>query len=114
MKEYYVYIHYLVDNKEIFYVGKGTGKRAWSKSSRSLEWKEKTKNAYNVWIIKTFHSEEEAFQLRELNELVQKAIAVDDFSAEELQGLGFNREEFEEPPRLKVSVLNPSTQKIRS
>lgn len=62
MKEYYVYIHYLVDNKEIFYVGKGTGKRAWSKSSRSLEWKEKTKNAYNVWIIKTFHSEEEAFQ----------------------------------------------------
>lgn len=57
MKEYYVYIHYLVDNKEIFYVGKGTGKRAWSKSSRSLEWKE-----YNVWIIKTFHSEEEAFQ----------------------------------------------------
>ena len=36
MKEYYVYIHYLVDNKEIFYVGKGTGNRAWSKNSRSL------------------------------------------------------------------------------
>ncbi|MGE4349983.1 MAG: acyl-CoA dehydrogenase [Candidatus Berkiella sp.] len=66
--------------------------------------------AFNAKIL----SEEEAFQLRELNELVQKAIAVDDFSAEELQGLGFNREEFEEPPRLKVSVLNPSTQKIRS
>lgn len=62
MKEYYVYIHYLVDNKEIFYVGKGTGNRAWSKNSRSLEWKEKTKNAYNVWIVKTFSSEEEAFQ----------------------------------------------------
>lgn len=62
MKEYYVYIHYLVDSKEIFYVGKGTGKRAWSKSSRSLEWKEKTKNAYNVLIVKTFSSEEEAFQ----------------------------------------------------
>ena len=62
MKEYYVYIHYLVDSKEIFYVGKGTGKRAWSKSSRSLEWKEKTKNSYNVLILKTFSSEEEAFQ----------------------------------------------------
>lgn len=62
MKEYYVYIHYLVDNKEIFYVGKGTGKRAWSKNSRSLEWKEKTKNPYRVLIIKTFSSEEEAFQ----------------------------------------------------
>lgn len=62
MEEYYVYIHYLVDNKEIFYVGKGTDKRAWSKNSRSLEWKEKTKNAYSVLIVKTFSSEEEAFQ----------------------------------------------------
>lgn len=62
MKEYYVYIHYLVDNKEIFYIGKGTGKRAWSKNSRNREWKEKTKKAYNVLIIKTFSSEEEAFQ----------------------------------------------------
>ena len=62
MKEYYVYIHYLVNNKEIFYVGKGTDKRAWSKNSRSLEWKEKTKNDYRVLIIKTFYSEEEAFQ----------------------------------------------------
>jgi len=35
--DYYVYLHKTLDG-EVFYVGKGTGKRAKSKAYRSKEW----------------------------------------------------------------------------
>ena len=29
-KQFYVYLHHRADSKEVFYVGKGSGRRAWS------------------------------------------------------------------------------------
>lgn len=37
---FYVYIHRKKTNGEVFYVGKGCGKRAWSKGDRSKFWKD--------------------------------------------------------------------------
>lgn len=38
-KGYYVYVHRRADTGEVFYVGKGFGKRAWKKTTRSEWWK---------------------------------------------------------------------------
>lgn len=38
MRSYYVYIHKTVDTDEIFYVGKGFGRRAFSKDNRNRFW----------------------------------------------------------------------------
>lgn len=38
-KRYYVYAHYTKDTKELFYIGKGTGHRAYCKNSRNKHWK---------------------------------------------------------------------------
>jgi hypothetical protein len=35
----YVYGHYKADTGELFYIGKGTGKRAWSRYYRNQHWK---------------------------------------------------------------------------
>jgi hypothetical protein len=34
----YVYGHYKADTGELFYIGKGTGKRAWARDSRNAHW----------------------------------------------------------------------------
>ena len=39
--DYYVYIHKQKDTGQVFYVGKGRGRRAWSAYSRSKFWKSK-------------------------------------------------------------------------
>lgn len=53
-------------------------------------------------------TEDEVVQLREVNELIQKAIAVDDFAPEEFAGMGFKSSGQSAP---KVAVLNPTVQK---
>lgn len=40
MNNYYVYLHRKATNGEVFYVGKGSGNRAWSKCDRSKFWKD--------------------------------------------------------------------------
>lgn len=37
---YYVYGHYTKDTGDLFYIGKGTGNRAWMKNNRSKKWHE--------------------------------------------------------------------------
>jgi hypothetical protein len=60
---YYVYLHYFSDSKEIFYIGKGCKKRAWSKH-RSFVWKKLTEGReYVVSIIETELNELEAFEI---------------------------------------------------
>lgn len=63
-KNYYVYEHYNIDNNEIFYVGKGSGRRYNDIYKRNKEWKEYVKtNNYNVRIIKYFgNNEKEAYK----------------------------------------------------
>lgn len=62
---FYVYIHRKL-NGEIFYVGKGRDKRAWSPHGRNTFWKNTVlKYEYNVSIIEDNLSESQAFELEE-------------------------------------------------
>lgn len=49
MNNYYVYLHRKATNGEVFYVGKGSGNRAWSKGNRSKFWKD-TANKYGFTV----------------------------------------------------------------
>ena len=64
-RDYYVYVH-KDPNGEVFYVGKGTGRRAWSQD-RDRVWhryvSEKLAGRYEVEIIKNGLNEEEALEL---------------------------------------------------
>lgn len=58
----YVYGHYKADTGELFYIGKGIGKRAWSKSGRNRYWKfVNNKHGFTVKILHDDLSDEEAF-----------------------------------------------------
>lgn len=64
--KYYVYYHIDSDTKEILYIGKGSGDRAWrfNKKERNPLWQEyKLNNNLEVKIIASFLSELEAFAI---------------------------------------------------
>ena len=59
----YVYGHYKADTGELFYIGKGTGKRAWSTKDRNNRWMYTVdKHGIEVKILYKNLSEEDAFQ----------------------------------------------------
>lgn len=61
-EKFYVYIHKRKTDNSIFYVGKGSGNRAFSKSGRSPHWRNIVrKNDYTVEIVKYFSCEAEAY-----------------------------------------------------
>lgn len=65
-KIFYVYAHIRLDTNKVFYVGKGKGKRAFSKSSRNKYWHNITrKTKYSVEIIATNLTEKDAFDLEQ-------------------------------------------------
>ena len=52
MDNYYLYRHIRLDTNEVFYIGIGTGKRAYSKFSRNRYWKHIVNNTdYEVEIV---------------------------------------------------------------
>lgn len=58
----YVYGHYKADTNELFYIGKGIGRRAWSKSGRNRHWKfVANKHGFIVKILHDNLTDEEAF-----------------------------------------------------
>lgn len=61
-KKYYTYIHKTPDG-EVFYVGKGTGRRAFSNGHRSPEWNAIVQKHKGLTILKVneFSTEEEAY-----------------------------------------------------
>jgi hypothetical protein len=60
---FYVYAHQRLDDDSIFYIGKGTGKRAWGKRD-NRHWKNIVKKAdYRVLIIQDQMNETDAFTL---------------------------------------------------
>jgi len=64
MKKYYIYAHLRKDTNNIFYIGKGSGNRAYFENNRSLFWKRiVNKYGYNVKILKSNLTEEEAYNL---------------------------------------------------
>lgn len=63
---YYVYFHKECSTGEIFYVGKGHGKRAWDTKSRNSRWESKVTSLSGGWqveIVQDNLSENEAFDL---------------------------------------------------
>jgi len=61
---FYVYAHRRHDTGDVFYVGKGTGKRAWVKSGRNSLWSRTAKkHGFDVEIIHRYLTEQEAFAL---------------------------------------------------
>ena len=63
--DYYVYVHKIKSTSEIFYVGKGRGKRAYNKSTiRNSKWETITKsNEWEVEILQHGMTSDEAFDL---------------------------------------------------
>jgi DNA polymerase III gamma/tau subunit len=60
---YYVYGHYKKDTGELFYIGKGTKKRAWLKRRKNPHWSNVVnKHGLEVRILEDFLTEEQAFQ----------------------------------------------------
>ena len=58
----YIYAHYTKDTNELFYIGKGTGNRAWNIWKRNPYWKNKVqKHGLVVKILHDNLTEEEAF-----------------------------------------------------
>jgi hypothetical protein len=70
-KKFYVYHHIRKDNGEIFYVGKGFGSRAASKSGRSKHWRNIVKKyGYEIIIAFSELTEDEAYEI-EINEILR-------------------------------------------
>lgn len=63
MNNYYVYLHKLNLNNEVFYVGKGKDYRAYAVSGRTKEWIEKSKLGYSVEIVENNLLNEQAISL---------------------------------------------------
>jgi hypothetical protein len=64
MNKFYIYFHINTFKNEIFYVGKGSGRRAFQKSNRNRYWINTTnKYEYDVIIIDENLTEEKAFEL---------------------------------------------------
>jgi hypothetical protein len=60
---FYIYFHTKLTNDEVFYVGKGKDKRAWSKRGRSQYWNRiKNKYGYIIHIVEKDLTEEKAFE----------------------------------------------------
>jgi len=62
INKFYVYSH--IDNKgKCFYIGKGSGRRAYHSKGRTEYWGEKAKNGYKVLILVSNLTEEKAYEL---------------------------------------------------
>lgn len=61
-KMFYTYIHKRATDESVFYVGKGTGRRAWSLHNRNKYWKNtQLKHGLIVQIVASWATEKEAF-----------------------------------------------------
>ena len=65
MSKYYVYSHRRKSTNEIFYIGKGCGRRAKCKN-RNDKWSKISAHGYTIDYLITGLNEEEAFELEEL------------------------------------------------
>jgi hypothetical protein len=60
----YIYGHYTTDTDKLFYIGKGTGRRAWSNRGRNPYWKRTAdKHGLSVKILHDHLSDEDAYIL---------------------------------------------------
>ena len=97
--QYYTYVHLNPETFEIFYVGKGTGNRAYAKSKRNAEWKkyvEALVKGFKVLIVKGNQTSEEAETLEQM--LITKiGSVIEGGTLLNRAGLGFN-------PNMLISI----------
>ena len=62
MKKYYTYVYHRLDTGEVFYVGKGTGKRAWDRRRNKYCKAIIEKHGHVVEICAYWDTEQEAFE----------------------------------------------------
>lgn len=94
--KYYVYIHRKLDDKSIFYVGKGTGKRANSKNSRSKWWhRVVNKHGFYSEIVQYFDNEHDAYisESSLIDHLSSKGIRLINLKSGGIGGIGFKHSE---------------------
>lgn len=61
--KFYVYVHRRADTGEVFYIGKGSGKRAWATQYRTEYWhRVKSKYGIVIQILERFEKESDAFK----------------------------------------------------
>lgn len=65
MRGYYVYAHSCRKTGEVFYVGKGYGKRAWSEE-RSTAWQEKVESLPEGYEVRLLHTDLTDYESKEL------------------------------------------------
>lgn len=61
--KFYIYVHRRADTGDVFYIGKGSGRRAWATQYRTEYWR-RVKNKYGIVIeiLEWFEKEEDAFR----------------------------------------------------
>lgn len=63
---FYTYAHYTADTNELFYIGKGKGKRSGDRSNRNLWWQRKVeKHGFTHKVLAFWPSEQEAYDHEE-------------------------------------------------
>jgi PHP family Zn ribbon phosphoesterase len=108
----YVYGHYKADTGELFYIGKGTDKRAWSKYNRNPHWKNIVqKHGFTVKILHDNLTDDEAF--------VQEKILIEQVGQGNLcnmtpGGEGFWSGAFKEHPEWEARRLEALTKVLSS
>lgn len=61
--KFYIYVHRRADTGEVFYIGKGSGRRAWATQYRTEYWRRiRDKYGMVVEILQRFDSEDDAFR----------------------------------------------------
>lgn len=63
---FYVYTHTSIIDGKVFYVGKGSNKRAYSKQGRNANWKKVAESGFKVTIVKDNLNEECAFCIEKI------------------------------------------------
>jgi hypothetical protein len=94
--KYYVYVHRKSDDKSIFYVGKGTGKRANSKNSRSKWWhRVVNKHGFYSEIVQYFNNECDAYisESTLINHLSSNGVKLINLKSGGVGGIGFKHSE---------------------
>lgn len=61
--DFYVYFHKHLDSAEVFYVGKGRGNRAKTRTNRGKSWTEAAKHGFNIEYYATGLSETDALEI---------------------------------------------------
>ena len=113
----YVYGHYKADTNELFYIGKGMGKRAYQKTNRNIHWKRVVKkHGLVVKILEDDLTEEQAYEkekqliaevgLENLTNIVEGGKGM---TSSDAQRLAKKREE--QNPEWRHNVANGITQK---